>query len=68
MGLSAIITFYVFWSAYVVYKLKDPAFLAPIASDGEVTDEQIKEETEKIEKLPINERPFYQVGMVKKQK
>jgi hypothetical protein len=48
--------------------LRDPKFLAPCTANGEVTDEMIKEETEKMEKLPINERPFYQVGMVKKQK
>jgi len=46
--------------------LRDPTFLAPNAEQGEVTDEMIKEETEKMEKLPISERPFYQVGMVKK--
>lgn len=65
IGLSAIICFYVFWSLYVVCKLRDPTFLS---APTEQTEEEIKAEIEEYEKLPISQRPFNQVGMVRKQK
>lgn len=65
IGLTLIICFYVFWSAYVCHKLRDPTFLA---AAHELSEEEIKTETEEMEKLPISERPFNKVAMVRKQK
>jgi len=44
VGLSLIISFYIFWSLYVVCKLRDPTFLAPAV-------EQTEEEIEAADKL-----------------
>jgi hypothetical protein len=65
LGLSLIICFYVFWSTYVVCKLRDPEFLA---ASSEHTEEELKAEREEMEKIPISQRPFNKVLMVKKQK
>ena len=65
IGLTVIITFYIFWSLYVFCKLRDPNFLAPPVP---MTEEEHKEAVEKMEALPIKDRPYEPVLMVKKQK
>lgn len=65
LGLVIIVCFYVFWSAYVVHKIRDPEFLTPPKN---ITEDEIKALKEENEQLPTRQRKFDKFTMVKEQK